>query len=235
MTRVLLADDHRIVREGLRAVLERAKCQVVAEASDGWTAVHLARARRPDVVLMDQAMPLLNGVDAAREILTTSPDLAIVLLSAHADDHHVVAALRGGVRGYVIKTQAATELLDAVRQVCEGGTFLSPRIAGALVQAYVAGANGTPDPLTLRDREVLQLVAEGKTTKDIAATLDLTVKTAEHYRSRIMRKLAIHTTAGLVRYAVVHGLVQLSALWSSRASCTAVNEWVHQVCRSLNA
>lgn len=213
--RILLADDHTIVREGFRTLLERARFEVIGEAADGWAAVHLAQSHQPDVVLMDQSMPLLNGTEAAREILAVRPQTAIVLLTVHTEEHYVVAALRAGIRGYIVKTQAASELLKAIANVSEGGTFISPRVAGELVRVYLGGPAATAaDHLTLREREVLQLVAEGKTTKDIAELLSLTVKTAEHYRGRVMNKLGIHNTAGLVRYAVVHGVVQLAATFA---------------------
>jgi DNA-binding NarL/FixJ family response regulator len=211
--RILLADDHQIVREGFRAILERAGFEVIAEAGDGWEAVRLAEKHRPDLVIMDVSMPLLNGMDAARTMLESSRRTAVMLLTVHSEEHYVVAALRSGVRGYIIKTQAATELLDAIREVLAGGTYLSPRVSGVLVNAYLGGRQAVEDPLTPRDRQVLQLVAEGKTTKDVAATLDLKVKTAEYYRSRIMSKLGIHDVAGLVRYAILHGLIELAAAW----------------------
>lgn len=207
--RILLADDHQIVREGFRVILERAGFEVIAEAPDGWEAVRLAKKHQPDVVVMDVSMPLLNGMDAAQAIIAASPRVNVVLLTVHLEQHYVVAALRAGVRGYVVKTQAAGELLDAIREVLAGGMYLSPRVAGVLVDAYLGGQDVAEDPLTPRDRQVLQLVAEGKTTKDVAAALDLKPKTAEYYRSRIMSKLGIHDVAGLVRYAIVHGIVQL--------------------------
>src|SRR3954469_25080170 len=208
--RVLMADDHQVVREGFRAILERAEFEVVGEARDGWEVVRLARKHRPDVIIMDLSMPLLNGTDAAHEILTTAPGMAIILLTIHVEEHLIVAALRAGVRGYVVKTQAAAELLAAIPEVLSGGTYLSPRVTGALVHAYLAGDASITDPLTPRERQVLQLVAEGKSTKDIAGILDLTVKTADYYRSRIMSKLNIHNIAGLVRYALRHGLIELA-------------------------
>ena len=210
--RILLADDHRVVREGLRAVLERGGLDVAGEAADGWSAVRLADRLHPDVVLMDLSMPVLNGLDAAREILARAPHTRIVLLTVHVEEPYVVAALRAGVRGYVIKTQSSSELLDAIHEVLAGGTFLSPRVAGTLVQAYLSGQRREKDPLTLREREVLQLVAEGHTTKDVAATLQLTVKAAESYRARLMSKLSLHSTAELVKYAVRVGVVHLGFL-----------------------
>lgn len=214
--RVLLVDDHQIVREGFRAILERAGFEVNAEASDGWEAVRLAQRRHPDVVIIDVSMPMLNGIDAAREMLAQAPRLPIVLLTVHTEEHCIVAALQAGVRGYVIKTQASTELLEAIREVLGGGTYLSPKVSRVVVQAYLEGRRAAEDPLTLREREVLQLVAEGNTTKDIAVNLDLSVKTAEFYRSRVMNKLGIHNTAGLVRYAIRHRVVELAAAFCCR-------------------
>lgn len=208
--RVLLADDHGLVRDGLRTVLEGGGLTVVGEAADGLSAVQLAAQLHPDVVVMDVAMPRLNGLDAAREILAADPHARVVLLTVHVDEPYVVMALRAGVRGYVVKTQTSNELLSAIAEVIGGGTFLSPRVAGTLVRAYLGGQRQNDDPLTLREREVLQLVAEGHTSKDIAAALRLTVKAAEYYRSRVMRKLSVHSTAELVKHAIRIGVVQLA-------------------------
>jgi DNA-binding NarL/FixJ family response regulator len=153
-------------------------------------------------------MPGLNGLDAARTMLQSRPKLGVVLLTMHTEEQHVVAALRAGVRGYVVKTQAADALTHAIRQVAEGFTYLSPSVTQVVVNAYLAGREAPPNPLTPRECEVLQLVAEGRTTKEIATLLDLTVKTAESYRARIMEKLDIHDTAGLVRYAIRRGVIQ---------------------------
>jgi DNA-binding NarL/FixJ family response regulator len=208
-SRIVLVDDHPIVREGLRNIVERAGFDVVAQGDDGMAAVQLARKWRPDVMVMDVSMPRMNGVDAARAILAADARMPIVLLTVHVDELRVLAALRCGVRGYVSKTQPATELVDAIREVLNGGTYLSPRVSGVVMRAYLADRAPAADPLTPRERQVLQLVAEGQTTKDVAATLDLTVKTAEYYRLRIMQKLGIHTTAGLVRYAIRSGIAHL--------------------------
>jgi DNA-binding NarL/FixJ family response regulator len=167
-------------------------------------------------------MPLLNGTEAAREILAIAPRVAIVLLTVHVEEHYVVAALRAGIRGYVVKTQGACELVDAIHEVLAGGMFISPRVAGTLVEAYLGGRATAVDPLTLREREVLQLVAEGKTTKDIAEVLHLTLKTAEYYRSRVMMKLGTHNTAGLVRYAFRSGVVHLVTAFCVLAGSSAI-------------
>lgn len=209
-SRIMLVDDHPIVREGFRNIIERAGFEVIAEADDGLAAVKLAKKRRPDLIVMDASMPRLNGVDAARAILAAHPQTRIVLLTVHVEEHRVVAALQGGVRGYVSKAQAATDLIDAIKEVLAGGMYLSPRVSGVVMQAYVAQRTPARDPLTPRERQVLQLVSEGESTKDIAAALDLTVKTAEYYRMRIMKKLGVHTTAGLVRYAIRTGIADLA-------------------------
>jgi DNA-binding NarL/FixJ family response regulator len=211
-TRILLADDHLVVREGLRSLLESNGLEVVAQASDGYEAIELARVVRFDIALLDVCMPRVNGVDSAREILTLVPHSRIVMLTVHSEERQIAAAFRAGVRGYILKTQAADELINAIRAVMSGGTYLSPQVSSILLDAYLAGSTIGDDPLTLREREVLQLVAEGRTTKEIAVTLGVTVKTAESYRSRLKAKLDVHDTAGLVRYAIRLGFVSLTAL-----------------------
>jgi DNA-binding NarL/FixJ family response regulator len=206
--RILLADDHEIVRQGFRALLERAGFEVAGEAADGQAAVRLAQSLKPDVAVLDLAMPLLNGLDAARVILRECPSTRVVLLTMHTEEHQIVAALRAGVRGYLLKTQAAEDLVQAIRDVAQGEIYLSPRVSRVFVEGYLSRDEPVSDPLSPRERQVLQLVAEGKTSKEVASLLDLTVKTAESYRSRIMEKLDIHETAGLVRYAIRTGLIQ---------------------------
>src|SRR2546423_4793379 len=166
--RILLADDHQIVREGFKAILERSGFQIACEAADGREAVRYAEAHPPDVAILDLSMPQLNGLDAAREILQAHSRIAIILLTMHAEEHQIIAALRAGIRGYVIKTQASAELINAIREVTGGGIYLSPGVYGVVVGAYLAGRNVASDPLTSRERAVLQLVAEGHTTKEIA-------------------------------------------------------------------
>jgi len=205
--RVILADDHQIVRQGIRTLVERQGVQVVAETGDGLMLIEQARQHLPDLAIVDVSMPGLNGIDATRQMLAAVPTMAVVLLTMHDEELHVSAALRAGVRGYVLKTQAADELMDAIRTVSTGGTYLSPKVSRMVVSAYVSGADTAADPLTARERIVLQLVAEGRTTKDIAGTLNLTVKTAESHRARLMEKLDIHDTAGLVRYAIRRGVI----------------------------
>ncbi len=207
-TRILLADDHLIVREGLKALLEGEGFAIVAEVGDGHEAVRVARERCPDVAVVDFGMPLLNGFDAAREILQACPRAKAILLTMHTEDHYVLEALRAGIKGYVVKTQAAADLVRAMNEVQKGMVYLSPGISQTVVQAYLTKSDVPPDPLTPREREVLQLVAEGKTTKEVAKLLGISVKTAESHRTRIMEKLEIHETASLVRYAVRRGLIQ---------------------------
>ena len=206
--RILLADDHAIVRQGLRALLEREGFAVVAEAEDGQAAVRHVRERCPDVAVLDFSMPLLNGLDAAVEIIRACPRARAILLTMHTDDHYVLSALQAGVKGYVVKTQAASDLVRAIHEVLRGMMYLSPGVSEAVVQAYLAKSEMPADPLTSREREVLQLVAEGKSTKEVAGLLGISFKTAESHRTRILKKLDLHETAGLVRYAVRRGLIQ---------------------------
>jgi DNA-binding NarL/FixJ family response regulator len=206
--RILLAEEQLIVRQGVRSLLEQEGLEVVGEAGDGREAVRLARELRPDVAVLDLGMPLLNGLDAARAIARESRDTRTILLTMDDGGPHVLEALRAGINGYVLKTQAASDLIRAIRQASQGAVYLSPAISRVVVDAYLTKAEAPPDPLTRREREVLQLVAEGKTTKEIAELLGTSVKTAESHRFRIMRKLEIHQTAGLVRYAIRQGLIQ---------------------------
>ena len=205
---VLLADDHPVFRQGLRALLEREKFDVIAEASDGFEAIAMAERLQPQIVVIDLAMPALNGIDAVREIVKRAPRAKAILLTMYTEEHHVLEALRAGVKGCVSKSQAAEHLLQAVRDVFAGGVYLSPHVSGAVVQAYLAKSELPYEPLTPRERQVLQLIAEGKTTKETAAVLDVSVKTAETHRTNLMEKLDIHSTAGLVRYAIRRGLLQ---------------------------
>jgi DNA-binding NarL/FixJ family response regulator len=206
--RILLADDHLIVRQGLRALLERDGLEVIGEAADGHAAVRLAGDLHPDVAILDFAMPLLNGLDAAKEIRRRSPKTRTILLTVHTEDHYVLEALQAGVSGYVVKTQAAADLVQAIHEVCRNATYLSPAVSRSIVDAYLSKTASPAEVLSSRERQVLQLVAEGKTTKEIAALLGVSPKTADSHRTRIMRKLEIHDTAGLVRYAIRRGLIQ---------------------------
>jgi two-component system response regulator NreC len=206
--RVLLADDHEVVRQGFRAVLEREGFAVTGEAANGRDAVRLAEAHRPDVAVIDLSMPILNGLDAGRQIVELSGGrVRVVLLTMFTDEQHIVTALRAGIRGYVIKTQGCNDLIQALREVASGGIYLSPSVCGIAVSGLLNGAHVAADPLSPREREVLQLIVEGRTSKEVATILGLCVKTAESHRSRLMEKLKIHDTATLVRYAIRQGII----------------------------
>ena len=208
-TRVVLADDHVLVRQGIKSLLEREGMQVLAEASDGQEAVRHVEKLNPDVAIFDIGMPMLNGMDAARTVSRSCAKTKSILLTQHDEDQYVSEALNAGVKGYVLKSQVANDLVQAIRQVLRGDVYLSPGIASAVISAYRSKADRPADPLTGRERQVLQLIAEGKSTKDVASLLGVSVKTAESHRSRLMQKLDIHETASLVRYAVKRGLVQV--------------------------
>lgn len=190
------------------AFLERQGFQVVSEASDGDEATRHAKDTQPDIAVLDISMPILNGVDAAREIRKTSPKTKIIILTKHDEDQYVTEALRAGVKGYVLKSQVANDLIHAIQEVCRGSIYLSPSISRAVVDAYLSKTDMPADTLSARERQVLQLVSEGKSTKEVASQLGVSVKTAESHRARLMRKLDIHETASLVRYAIRRGLIQ---------------------------
>jgi DNA-binding NarL/FixJ family response regulator len=207
--RVILADDETMVRQGFKLLLERERehIRILGEAADGRQAVRLARELQPDVAVLDLAMPVMNGLEAAREILRQAPVTKTILLTVHAEDRHVMEALRAGVQGYVLKTQPVEDLVQAIRDVAGGAIYLSSAVSRAVVDAYLAAEGSPAERLTPRERQVLQLVAEGKTTKEIANIMGVSAKTSESHRLRIMHKLGIHTAAGLVRYAIREGLV----------------------------
>jgi two-component system, NarL family, response regulator NreC len=206
--RVILADDHLLVRQSLKTLLEREGIQVIAEAADGQDAVERAQSFQPDVAVVDISMPIRNGLDAARDIARFSPKTKTILLTQHDEDEYISEALEAGIKGYVLKSQAASDLVHAIQEVNRGRVYLSPGVSSAVLEAYRSKAKKPVDPLTSRERQVLQLIAEGKSTKDVASLLCISVKTAESHRTRLMRKLDIHETASLVRYAVRRRIVQ---------------------------
>jgi two-component system, NarL family, response regulator NreC len=206
--RVILADDHLIVRQGLRLLLEREGILVLGEASDGLEAVRLIGELSPDIAVLDLDMPRLDGLGALRESARLSPQTRGIILTRHMEEPYAIEALRAGARGYVLKIQAGVDLLAAVQHVHNGEVYLSPKISKAVVDAYLAKTDGLQRTLSRRERQVLQLVGEGHSTKAIAALLGISVKTADTHRTRLMEKLDIHQTAGLVRYAIRSGLVE---------------------------
>jgi len=215
MIRVVIADDHHLVRQGIRALLEKAgDIEVVGEAADGQEALDLVERLLPDVLVLDIAMPHLNGVEAVGRLRSLGVKTRALILSMYADDTLVRQALRNGAKGYLLKRAVSDELLLAVRAVGRGETFLSPEVAGPVVSALVAAPPRSSDldpldQLTSRERQVLQLIAEGHSNREIASHLHLSEKTVEKHRSHLMAKLKIHDTAGLVRFAIKHGLVAL--------------------------
>jgi DNA-binding NarL/FixJ family response regulator len=209
MITTLLADDHVLVRQGLRSLLENAGFEVVGEASDGHQAVAMAQQLLPEIAILDLGMPVLNGVDAARQILTTvDSGIKVILLTMYTDTSYVVAALSAGVHGYVLKSNAASNLIEAIHEVRKGNTYLSPGISRLVIETSRAVDGPDAKPLSGKERQVLQLVAEGMSTKAIAEVLSISVKTAESHRTRIMQKLDIHDTASLVLYAIRRGIIQ---------------------------
>jgi DNA-binding NarL/FixJ family response regulator len=195
-----------IVRQGLRVLLEQAGMVVIGEAADGPEALRLAHTHAPEVALLDIAMPHVNGLETARRLRETVPQTKSILLTMHTDEPYVFAALQAGAVGYVVKTQAVADIVQAILTVVQGAIYVSPWVTHALVQAWLSGTPLPRDPLTSREREVVQRIAEGQTTKEIAAGLGLSVKTVESHRINLMRKLDIHETATLVRYAIRRGL-----------------------------
>jgi two-component system response regulator NreC len=206
--RILLADDHQMFTQSLRTILEREKFEVVGEAADGREAVTMAEKYRPDIAILDVAMPILNGLSAAREIEKVSPKTKSIILTSFPDEQYVLDALRAGVTGYVLKTRASSDLVQAIQEVSRGSIYLSEGLSRDALRAYLANDEKAGESLSGREREILQLIAEGKSTKEIAASLSLSVKTIETHRSRLMAKIGIHDTAGLVRYAIRKGFIQ---------------------------
>jgi DNA-binding NarL/FixJ family response regulator len=212
--RVVIVEDHALVRAGMLALLQKLDgVEVVADVGDGWEAIKSVQANAPDLVLMDIAMPGLNGLDATSRIAKESPDTRVILLSMHANEEYLRQALLAGVSGYLLKGADLTELELAIRTVGRGETYLTPAVAKYAIDAYRERSDGVSGPLaklSMRQREVLQLVAEGHTTKDIAQRLNLSVKTVETHRAQLMERLDIHDVPGLVRFAMRVGLIQPS-------------------------
>jgi two-component system response regulator NreC len=211
---VLLADDHKIVRDGLRVLIERCHdMQVIAEAEDGRKALQLARKHKPDVVIMDISMPDLNGIDATRQILEEVPGAKVIALSMHSDKQFVDGMLRAGAVGYLLKDCAADELIQCIRIVLSGRICLSPGITGFLVNEYLHPTRdevlAPRSELSVREREVLQMIAEGRSTKDIANSLHISIKTVETHRKNIMEKANLHSVAELTKYAIRNGLTSV--------------------------
>ncbi|HXF67691.1 MAG TPA: response regulator transcription factor [Burkholderiales bacterium] len=209
--RVILADDHTLVRAGLRSLLgQLPEVEVVAETGDGREVLALVPRHRPDIVLMDITMPGMNGLEATAHLRKDHPGVKVVILSMHASEEYVLQALRAGAAGYLLKDSATLELALALQAVARGETYLSPPISRQVVENYMRRVGEDVRPLaalTARQREILQLIAEGASTKDIARRLELSVKTVESHRAQLMERLGIHDVAGLVRFAIRHGLV----------------------------
>jgi DNA-binding NarL/FixJ family response regulator len=213
MIRIILADDHVVMRNGLRLLLERQpNFEVVGEAADGRETVAICDKLRPDVVVLDIAMPNLNGIEAARQVSTKLPQTAIVILSMHADESYVLRALKAGARAYLLKDSAEADLINAIRAVNEGKAFFSPAISKMLVDDYVRrleqrGVEDSYELLTTREREILQLLAEGKSNKEVATILNLSLYTVETHRGNILQKLNLHSVPELILYAVRKGVI----------------------------
>lgn len=206
--RVLVVDDHELFREGLKRLLEAEHIEVAGEAEDGLGALRMARRLVPDVVILDLTLPRLNGLEIARRLKSETPASRVVVLTMHDEDAYVLEALRAGAAGYVLKTQAFADLARAIETVMAGSVYLSPGVSRAVVEAWTGGRAPGAGPLSGREREVLQLVAEGCTNKEIAHLLSISIKTVETHRSALMRKLDLHDTAGLVRYAIRRGMIE---------------------------
>jgi two-component system response regulator NreC len=211
--RILLADDHTVVRDGLRVLLERQPgFEIAGEASDGIEAVRLAEESNPDVVLMDIAMPLLNGIEATRRIAAKCPQTAVIILSMHYDESYIIRSLKAGARGYLVKDSAKTDLINGIRAVHEGRSFLSPKVSRILQDDHLRqleskGVEDSYDLLTDREREILQLVAEGRTNKEIASLLNISPYTIDTHRTHILQKLNLHSAPELILYAVRKGII----------------------------
>jgi two-component system response regulator NreC len=211
--RILLADDHIVMRTGLRALLERQpNLEVVGESENGREAIELVTSLKPDVVVMDVGMPVLNGIEATKTIVSQHPTTAVVILSMHVDESYIMRALKAGARGYLLKDSAPADLIGAIQAVSQNKSFFSPKVSRILAEDYVRvlkqkGAVDSYDLLTSREREILQLIAEGKANKEVAAALNISAYTVETHRSHILEKLNLHNPAELILYAVRKGLI----------------------------
>jgi two-component system, NarL family, response regulator NreC len=211
--RILLADDHTIVRDGLRALVEKQPdMAIVAEAEDGRDSVRLADEHTPDVVIMDIAMPNMNGIEATRRILASNPRTAVVILSMHQDESYVLRSLKAGAKGYLLKDSLRSDVIDAIRSVAQGRSFLTKKVSKILQEDYVRqlerrGLDDSYELLTDREREVLQLVAEGRTNKEVAGMLMVSITTVETHRTHILQKLGLHSIPELILYAVRKGII----------------------------
>jgi DNA-binding NarL/FixJ family response regulator len=207
--RILLADDHAVVRQGFKMLLDaQPDMEIVGEASNGREAVEAAETLRPEVVVMDVAMPELNGIEATRRLAVSTPHARVIALSMHKDSVYVREILRAGARGYLLKDSGADDLVNAIRAVARGESYLSPSVSNAVLDDYRRHVTNPIDLLTSREREVLQMLAEGKTNKEIAGVLNLSVYTVDAHRGRIMEKLNLHSINDLVRFAVRNGVIE---------------------------
>jgi DNA-binding NarL/FixJ family response regulator len=211
--RILLADDHTVVRDGLRALIEKqADMAIVAEAADGRDSVRLAEEQSPDVVIMDIAMPNMNGIEATRRIVASCPKTAVVILSMHQDESYVLRSLKAGAKGYLLKDSLRSDVTDAIRAVVQGRSFLTRKVAKILQEDYIRqlerrGLDDSYDLLTDREREVFQLIAEGQTNKEVAGLLNVSLTTVETHRTHILQKLGLHSIPELILYAVRKGII----------------------------
>jgi two-component system, NarL family, response regulator NreC len=206
--RILLADDHAVVRQGFKMILSaQPEMEIVGEAGNGREAIELAESLKPDIVVMDVAMPELNGIEATRRLSTSSPHARVIALSMHKDNVYVREILRAGARGYLLKDSVAADVVSAIRAVARGESYLSPAVSNAVLDDYRKHVTNPIDLLSSREREVLQMLAEGKTNKEIAVVLNLSVYTVDAHRGRIMEKLNVHSINELVRFAVRNGLI----------------------------
>jgi len=211
--RILLADDHTVVRDGLRALVEKqVDMAVIGEAADGRDTIRLAEEQSPDVIIMDIAMPNMNGIEATRRIVASNPQTAVLILSMHQDESYVLRSLKAGARGYLLKDSVRSDVIEAIRAVAQGRSFLTRKVSRILQEDYVRemerrGVEDSYDLLTDREREILQLVAEGRTNKEVAALLNISPTTVETHRTHILQKLNLHSIPDLILYAVRKGII----------------------------